>query len=153
MIGNFGYVVKGKLAGCAHPAAGGHLRRGLRQLKEQHGIDAVVSLTESAPSSRLFEEFSIAFHHEPVADFSPPTFAQMQRIEHFVIEQVQHDRAVAVHCTAGQGRTGTVLACLLLVLGRASDAQEAIEQVRHSRPGSIETPEQEAFIEAWSRKR
>lgn len=152
MVGNFGYIIKDKLAGCANPAAGGQLRRALRRLKEKHGIDAIVALTESSPPKSLFEECSLAFHHEPVADFSPPTTQQMQAIEDFVLDQINQDHAVVVHCTAGQGRTGTVLACLLLSLGQVADAQQAIEKVRHARPGSIETPGQEAFIEEWSHK-
>ena len=49
---------------------------------------------------------------------------------------------VAVCCGAGLGRTGTVLAAVLV--RRGLPAREAIHEVRAQRPGSIETPEQEA---------
>jgi len=54
---------------------------------------------------------------------------------------------VVVHCAAGQGRTGTVLACALV--HRGLSAEEAIRTVRRLRPPSIDTDSQEAFVRAF----
>ena len=50
-----------------------------------------------------------------------------------------------VHCLGGHGRTGTMLACYMVkYMGRT--ATEAIEEIRNTRPGSVETEEQEELI-------
>lgn len=50
---------------------------------------------------------------------------------------------VLVHCNAGMGRTGTVLAAFRLALGLDEDAEAAIKFMRGSRRGSIQTFKQE----------
>ena len=49
-----------------------------------------------------------------------------------------------VHCSAGLGRTGTMLASYLVQ--RGSNTAEALAQVRKRRPGSIETADQELAV-------
>jgi hypothetical protein len=51
---------------------------------------------------------------------------------------------VVVHCVGGTGRTGTVLACALRLLGCAAD--EAIDAVRAQRPRWPESPWQEEVV-------
>ncbi|RUS88627.1 hypothetical protein EGW08_003586, partial [Elysia chlorotica] len=48
---------------------------------------------------------------------------------------------VAVHCHAGLGRTGLIIACYLIYNNRIS-ARKAIQYVRSRRPGSIQTKQQ-----------
>ena len=53
---------------------------------------------------------------------------------------------VLLHCAAGLGRTGTLAAGLLVMQGWP--ARQAIEVVRRVRPGTLETPGQEAWVQA-----
>ncbi|HSB50301.1 MAG TPA: dual specificity protein phosphatase family protein, partial [Nitrosopumilaceae archaeon] len=53
--------------------------------------------------------------------------------------------AVMVHCAAGMGRAGTVLACYLVKYHKYS-AKDAIEKLRKERPGSIQSEIQEFAI-------
>jgi len=57
---------------------------------------------------------------------------------------------VAVHCTAGLGRTGVVLACHLVTRGMSAD--NAIARIRRLRPGSIETDEQAIAVDEFARR-
>jgi len=54
-----------------------------------------------------------------------------------------------VHCGAGLGRTGTVLACYLISRGLC--AEHAIDRVRDARPGAIEAINQIAFVYYFER--
>jgi atypical dual specificity phosphatase len=86
---------------------------------------------------------------EPVPDFTPPEPDQIQRMIEFIDEQTEASRPVVVSCYAGIGRTGTVLACYLVHRGR--EPAEAITMLRELRPGSIQTPEQEAAVYAYAK--
>jgi atypical dual specificity phosphatase len=108
------------------------------------GIRAVVTLVEQPLPPGLLEQWDLHAEHIPIPDFTAPALEQVAQavaaIDHFLDD----GRAVAVHCGAGLGRTGTILACYLVAQGLSSD--EALATVRAQQPGSVETPEQEAVI-------
>jgi len=81
----------------------------------------------------------------PIDDFTAPTITQVEQCMEF-IERMAHneDRPVAIHCGAGCGRTGTMLACHFVKMGKT--AEQAIDEVRNSRPCSIETDGQRALV-------
>ena len=143
MLSNFSYLIEGRLAGCAHPASFGSCDEGLASLAGK-GIRAVVSLDEEGIPARLLAGQGFDHLHLPVPDFGSPTLDQVRRFVAFVDAELGQSRPVAVHCRAGYGRTGTMLACYLVWTG--TDPEMAVEEVRRRRPGSIETPEQEDFV-------
>ncbi|KAH8877204.1 Protein tyrosine phosphatase domain-containing protein 1 [Schistosoma japonicum] len=62
-----------------------------------------------------------------------------------VIQFAIYSGKIAIHCHAGLGRTGVIIACYLVFNNRIS-AGEAINYVRFRRPGSIQTQNQVGCI-------
>ncbi|MBX7246398.1 MAG: dual specificity protein phosphatase family protein [Candidatus Sumerlaeaceae bacterium] len=148
MLHNFSFVIEGFLAGCAHPGSYGDPGEGLLELSEQ-GISSVVSLDEFGLPAYLVAEHGMRHLHLPIPDFETPTAGQARQFVDFLRREHAENRAVAVHCRAGMGRTGTMLAIYLVAEGE--EPNRAISIVRRKRPGSIETMEQEQFIIDFAR--
>ena len=144
MLPNFGWLVEGRLAGVGRPT-------GADALATLHalGVRALLSLSEEPLDAALLAAVGRRAAHLPVVDYTAPTIAQVERaiavIDGFLDEGVP----IAVHCAAGLGRTGTILACYLVRQGLTAD--DAMREVRALRPGSIETPEQEAIVAEYER--
>ena len=118
----------------------------LVSLVEVHEFDQFISYSK-------FEEkmgkrnFSWCFH--PLRDMTAPDeifTANFFETQSSLLEYLRSGKKIAIHCKGGLGRTGTIAALLLRHLGFS--AEKSIELVRKSRPGAIETKEQEIFIQA-----
>jgi atypical dual specificity phosphatase len=78
-----------------------------------------------------------------------PTQEELDRCISAITKAHDHEMGVAVHCSAGLGRTGAVLACYFVTKGLT--AKNAIARVRRLRPGSVETDEQADAVEGFAR--
>ncbi|NKB69947.1 MAG: protein phosphatase [Candidatus Latescibacteria bacterium] len=119
------------------------LQTDLEQL-HNNGIGAIVSLTENPLDRNIVQAKGLRYLHIPIADMCPPTLDDVFAFIEFAGEAAKEKRKILVHCGAGMGRTGTMLACYLVNDG--FDAGRAIEQTRRQRPGSVETEEQEQLV-------
>ena len=81
---------------------------------------------------------------------SVPEFDDLTYAIDFIHRRITNKAPVMVHCLAGLGRTGTVLASYLVKYQKMS-ADEAIQKVREERPGSIQSYPQEEIIFRFSK--
>jgi hypothetical protein len=109
------------------------------------GIRAVVSLLNQPQLAPIYAGAGFGFHMMAVEDGGIPTEEQFGRFVGFVTRNRALRMPVAVHCEAGLGRTGTVLAGYL-IMAQGATADEAIRRVRDQRPGAIETAQQMQFL-------
>jgi atypical dual specificity phosphatase len=141
----FSWVEKPLLAALAAPEA----PEDLLWLRQQ-GIELLISLTEDRPRRDWVDDAGLLLFHEPMIDMEAPSQEQLDRVVSAMERAIDRGMAVAVHCTAGLGRSGTVLACYLIARGQT--AQNAIARVRRLRPGSIETEEQAEAVVDFARR-
>jgi atypical dual specificity phosphatase len=146
VVPNFSWIIENRLAGVSYPRSEDAI-----VLLQKLGVQALLSLSEETVSADLLRKYKLQREHLPVADFTAPTLEQVEQALAIIDGFLVHGLPVAVHCGAGLGRTGTILACYLVSQG--SPAKDATRLVRTRRPGSIETPEQEAVIEAYEQAR
>lgn len=148
-LANFSYFVQDRVAASAHPGRGENLAESLAELHKL-GFTGILSVCERPLEDSMLKEFEIEGLHLEVPDFSAPTPDQIDRAVDFLARHDEPGSRVLVHCFAGYGRTGTILACYLVSQGKA--AGEAIREVRRLRPGSIEDASQERAIHDYDRR-
>ena len=147
-MNGFSWVLENEIGGMARPDP---RDEAIWAWLVERNIGLVVSLTGASPDAGVLARHGLDLLHLPVADFTPPS---RDAISEFLDKArfYQHEgKGIVVHCGAGIGRTGTMIACYLVDKG--FDAEQAIQMVREARPGSIETPEQEQVIHDLAARR
>jgi len=141
----FTWIDKPLLAALALP-------EGLEDLQwlRKQGIDVLLSLSEDPPRRDWVNEAGLMLVHVPVVDMEAPAQEQLDRCVETIRRANEKRMGVAVHCTAGLGRTGVILACWFVEQGLS--ASNAIARVRRMRPGSVETTEQAEAVVEFARR-
>lgn len=142
ILQNFGWLIEDQLAGVAYPGSDDAL-----SLLHSLGVRALVTLHERPLPLDALAKYGLQAVQVAIPDFTAPTIEQVQEVVATINSFLARGLPVAVHCGAGCGRTGTLLACYLVWQGRT--AGDAIATLRRRRPHSIETPEQEATVSLY----
>lgn len=139
--GDFNWIVPGKfLAFCGpHPKSkmengyALHSPESYFSYFRKNNVTTIVRLNKKIYDAARFTDNGFAHRDLFFIDGSTPSDAIMRQ---FLDISEKTDGALAVHCKAGLGRTGTLIACYIIKHYRFS-AAEAIAWIRICRPGSI----------------
>lgn len=145
----FLWLKKGRLAGTPKPGIVAELEHDLEAL-QRVGISHLISLTaEMEPvNTEDLAKYSITSGYEPFEDMGVPTLERAAYLCEEIAQLINEGEAVAVHCKAGLGRTGTVLALHLIWEGMS--APQALEHVRKMEPRWVQSEEQVQFLEEFA---
>ncbi len=142
---NFSWIIQGKLAGCGLPVTQNEFEWLL-----QNGIKSIVTVREVPLPSEWLDDNDINYMHLQVEDFGAPTIEELDKAISFIDSEISMGRPVMVHCAAGKGRTGAVLASYL-TKNENLTAEQAIERLREMRPGSVQSVVQETAISMYEK--
>ena len=135
---NFSWLIDGKLAGSAIPTS----KDEIKWVQEQ-GVKSIVTIREEPLVNEWIKD--VNYLHIMSNDMGVPEFDDLIHAVDFIHRRITNNEFVLVHCLAGLGRTGTVLACYLVKYQNMT-ADEATQKVREERPGSIQSYPQDEII-------
>lgn len=141
---SFHWIVPGKLAGCAAPGVVNAIDYDLAVL-DRMGITYLITLTETNLDQDALRRFGLKNLHLPIFDREAPSNAQTHMLLVRMERLMTQGEVLAVHCKAGLGRTGTILAAWMIRDGGFT-AAEAIRRLRLIEPGFIQSQDQEQFL-------
>ncbi len=142
----FAWLEPGRIAGTPLPGVVNAMEHDLALLR-QCGVTTLITLTERDLPQEPLRRHGLSNLHLPVRDREPPTVAQIQMLLMRMQALLRRGEVLAVHCLAGMGRTGTVLAAWLVHEGLT--AAEALRRVRLVDPQYVQSTEQEEILQRY----
>ncbi|EKQ67866.1 putative-tyrosine phosphatase [Leptolyngbyaceae cyanobacterium JSC-12] len=114
------------------------------------GIKAIVSVMDDPSNLDLYKQAEIPYRWLPTKGGTAPSPEQVQELQSFVDKQNQLGNAVAVHCTSGNRRTGTMLAAYLIQSGMLYD--DAMHVIQTANPNAELREAQTNFLQALAKQ-
>jgi protein-tyrosine phosphatase len=140
---NLWWVIPGKLAGVRKPAP-----EEIAALQTA-GVGAIVSVMDDPSNLDLYEQAGLPYRWLPTKGGTAPSPEQIQELQDFVDEQNRLGFAVAIHCTSGNRRTGTMLAAYLIKTGSSYDS--TMQLIQSANPNAELREAQISFLQALAR--
>ena len=134
----FSWLIENKLAGSSIPTSIDEVQWVIEQ-----GVKSIVTVREEPLDDDWVKD--VSYLHVYSNDMNVPEFDDLVSAVDFIHSRIINNEPVMVHCLAGLGRTGTILACYLIKYEDMT-ADDAIEKVRRERHGSIQSFSQEEII-------
>lgn len=126
----------------------------IEKVLEQNGIKVVVDLTGAVPDSpeqsaerRAVETLGIEYHRIPLHGDGTGDVANYSDAVATIARAQQSSRPVLVHCSAGDKRSGGVVAAYLLLCKGAS-AEQAMAEIGHFNKGHVASSTVVAYLNA-----
>ena len=139
----FSWMIENKLAGSSIPTSIDEVQWVIDQ-----GVKSIVTVREE-PLDDIWVK-NVNYLHVLSNDMGVPEFDDLVSAVDFIHSRITNNEPVMVHCLAGLGRTGTLLACYLIKHQKMS-ADDAMQKVREERPGSIQSFTQEEIISQFAK--
>jgi len=136
---NFSWLIEGRLAGSGRP----YSKSQVDWLKD-NAVTAILSLTEDPLPGEWTR--GVETRHISMKDHAPVSHSDMLLGADYIHSSISEGKAVLVHCLAGKGRTGSVLAAYLMVY-EGKSARQAIDELRERRGGSVEHQQEQRVLE------
>uniref|UniRef100_A0A671KIQ8 Dual specificity protein phosphatase CDC14A-like n=1 Tax=Sinocyclocheilus anshuiensis TaxID=1608454 RepID=A0A671KIQ8_9TELE len=144
--GDFNWIIPGKFLAFSGPHPNSKIENGYPlhapeayfPYFRKHNITTIIRLNKKMYDAKRFTDMGFKHHDLFFVDGSAPNDAIVTK---FLNICENADGAIAVHCKAGLGRTGTLIGCYMMKHFRLT-AAEAIAWIRICRPGSIIGPQQ-----------
>lgn len=142
---NFSWVIENRLAGSGLPVTEDEFEWLLEQ-----GVRSIVTVREVPLPSRWIDGKDVQYLHLDVEDYGAPALEVLDQAVDYIDRQITEGRPVMVHCAAGKGRTGTVLAAYLVKKENLT-AEQSIQRIRSGRPGSVQSIAQEMAVSMYEK--
>ena len=146
---NFSWVIEKKLAGSGTPVS-------LSQLLwvAKKGIRSVITVRETPlpPSWLAKTGQKLEYRHINVEDFCAPSLENLESTVRYIGQHIEEEKPVLVHCAAGKGRTGTILAAYIMKQDTSLSYEEAIRRIRILRPGSVQSKQQISALQIFEKR-
>ena len=147
---NFSWVIPQKLAGSGLPSSYDQLT-----WLATNNIKILVTIRE-IPLPEIWvkkvnsQNYELENYFLKTDDYNAPTVDEIHKVIGYIEKNIEANKPVLVHCAAGKGRTGTVLAAYL-IKKEGLTPFEAVKKLRLMRPGSVQSKQQSIALEHYYR--
>lgn len=140
----FRWIVPNRLAGCPEPGVSSPIDYDMSLLRGV-GVTHLLTLTETDLDQEALARNGLKNLHISIFDREAPSIPQAYMVVYRMQAILNQGGVLAVHCRAGIGRTGTMLAAWLIREGGLT-AAGAIERLRKINPAYVQSEMQEIFL-------